>query len=53
MAHEAKLTIREAAAYTGFPTSTIGHAAKLDPPRLRSYKAGPNGPYYFTKSHSG
>jgi hypothetical protein len=51
MAHEAKLTIREAAAYTGFPTSTIGHAAKLDPPRLRSYKAGPNGPYYFTKSH--
>lgn len=50
MAHERKLTIREAEKYTGFPTSTIGHAAKLDPPRLRSYKAGPTGPYYFTRS---
>lgn len=48
--HERKLTIREAEKYSGFPTSTIGHAAKLDPPRLRSYKAGPTGPYYFTES---
>lgn len=50
MAHERKLTIRQAAEYCGFPTSTIGHAAKLDPPRLRAYTAGPNGPYYFTES---
>ena len=47
--HEPKLTIREAAKYCGFSTATIGHAAKLDPPRLRSYRAGPNGPYYFTR----
>ncbi|TQM44115.1 helix-turn-helix domain-containing protein [Pseudonocardia cypriaca] len=50
MAREPKLTIRKAAEYTGMPTSAIGHAAKLDPPRLRGYQTGPEGRWYFTKS---
>jgi hypothetical protein len=36
MPHERKLTIQEASRYCGFSTATIGHAAKLDPPKLRS-----------------
>lgn len=47
---EPMLTIRQAADYTGMPTSAIGHAAKLDPPRLRGYKSGPTGPWYFAKA---
>ena len=45
-----KLTIREASAYTGLPTGTIAYAAKSDPPRLRSFRSGPFGPYWFEKS---
>jgi hypothetical protein len=32
------------------PTSAIGHAAKLDPPRLAGYKTGPGGRWYFKRS---
>ncbi len=45
-----KLSIREASAYTGMPTGTISYAAKCDPPRLRSFKSGSFGPYWFDKS---
>ena len=48
--HEQKLTIRQAADYTGFTTQQIGHAAKCVPPKLRGFKAGPYGPWYFTCS---
>lgn len=42
--------IRQAAEHTGMPTSAIGHAASLDPPRLRGYKTGPEGRWYFRVS---
>lgn len=47
---EPKLTIAEASEYTGMPTSTIAYAARVVPPRLRSFKAGPRGPYYYEKA---
>ncbi|WP_300018615.1 hypothetical protein [Pseudonocardia sp.] len=47
---EPKLTIKEASAYTGMPTGTISYAAKCDPPRLRSFKAGQFGPFWFEKA---
>jgi hypothetical protein len=50
MAVEALLNMRAAGQYTGMPTSAIGHAAALDPPRLRGYKTGPDGRWYFRRS---
>lgn len=48
--YERKLNIAGAEDYTGMPRAAILRAAKAEPPRLRSFKAGPFGPYYFAKS---
>ena len=47
---EQMLTITQAAAYTGLPTSVLGHAAALDPPKLRCFQNGPRGRRYFKPS---
>lgn len=45
--HLKKINIQAAAAYCGFDTQVIGHAARTG--RLRGYKSGPFGPWYFTE----
>lgn len=47
---EPMLTITQASARTGLPTSVLGHAASLDPPRLRCFQNGPRGRRYFRPS---
>ena len=44
------LSINEASAHTGLPTSVLGHAAALDPPQLASFKVGQHGRRYFRAS---
>lgn len=46
--HPRKINIQGAMRYCGFDTQVIGHAAKTG--RLRGYKAGPYGPWYFTEA---
>lgn len=46
---EKKLTTREAEQHTGIPEASLLWAAKATPPRLRSYKLGPRGPYLFDR----
>ena len=50
MTTEELINMRAAVAYTGMPSSAIGHAASLDPPRLRGYKTGESGRWYFRRS---
>jgi len=47
---ERKLSIRQAAEYTGLPTSAIARAAKANPPRLVGYKSSEFGPWFFTRA---
>lgn len=47
---EQMLTITQAAKRTGLPTSVLGHAASLDPPRLRCFQNGSRGRRYFRPS---
>jgi hypothetical protein len=35
--------------YSGFSTHQVYRAAKASPPRLRGYKSGPYGPWFFKK----
>lgn len=46
--NERKLNIKQASAYSGFPTRAIARAAKAEPPRLRGYKTSEFGPWFFT-----
>ena len=47
------LTITQASRYTGLPTSVLGHASSLDPPRLRCFQNGPRGRRYYKPSDLG
>jgi len=44
------LSVNASSDYTGLPTSVLGHAAALDPPRLRSFKVAERGHRWFRKS---
>jgi hypothetical protein len=47
---ERKMNTREAAEYTGMTAAQITRAAKSEPPRLRAFKAGKFGPYFYSES---
>lgn len=48
--NERKLNIKQASAYSGFPTRAIARAAKAEPPRLRGFKTSEFGPWFFSES---
>lgn len=50
MVEEPMLTITQASRYTGLPTSVLGHASSLDPPKLRCFQNGPRGRRYYRPS---